>query len=229
MSDPGYRILSARYANPEHTAVVVLTAEAGVVAASSRDRPALWQRIHACGIPIEPYGGETVPPIPTEPSAPAPPQPISIEPVSFSWQRPVIQPTLLSPFIVDERELTAAPEPVAVPSDNQRRRDARAAVRDAVAAVNRITSDDHFRYELALLVVNENVEAMSDLKDAAAASALPVKEYAKRVIAIHNARRRRAAQIYAIEAQALKDTETATGEAIEEIAVKAVARIRGND
>jgi hypothetical protein len=108
-----------------------------------------------------------------------------------------------------------------------RRRAARAKVQETVAEVNRLTNGDQLRYELALMVVNENIEAMGDLKDAAAAASLPVKDYAKRVIAAHTARRRRAAQVYAIEERALKDIDQATGDAIEAIAERAVKDIRG--
>lgn len=108
-----------------------------------------------------------------------------------------------------------------------RRRAARAKVQEAVAEVNRLTNDDQLRYELALMVVNDNIEAMGDLKDAAAAAGLPVQEYAKRVIATHTARRRRAAQVYAIEERALKNIDQAAGDAIEAIAERAVKDIRG--
>jgi hypothetical protein len=119
--------------------------------------------------------------------------------------------------------------PAGDPGETPRKRQAKARVRKAVADVNRVTADDHFRYELALLIANNNVEAMSDMKDAAAISGLTVKEYAKQVITTHNARRRRASQIYAIEAQALKDIDAASGDAIEAIAGRAVKDIRGDD
>jgi hypothetical protein len=119
--------------------------------------------------------------------------------------------------------------PVTGAGNGERRRLARETVQQAVADVNRRTSDDHFRYELALLVLNQNVEAMSDIQDAAAAEGLPVKAYAERVIARHNARRRRAAHIYAIEARALKDIDGATGDVIDAIAARAVEDIRGDD
>ncbi len=67
------------------------------------------------------------------------------------------------------------------------------------------------------------------MQAAAAAASLPVKTYAQRIIAQHNVRRRRAAQVYAIEAQALKDIEVSVGGEIERIAARAVEDIRGED
>lgn len=194
MSDLGYCILSARYANPEHTAVVAETLEAGSVAASSRDRPALWQRIHNT-VPVAPHDPQTMP----ANAAPLPELPAPLE------QPPVIT----------------------VNDQGDRRRAARALVEEAVAQVNRLTNSEQLRYELALMVVNQNIEAMSDLKDAAAAAGLPVVEYAKRAIAVHTARRRRAAQVYASEERALKDIDQATGDEIEAVAERAVKDIRG--
>ena len=72
MSDPGYSIVSARYANAEHTAVIARTREAGDVAASQRDRPALWARIHRTCPAVAPYDPNAVvqpPPVVVEPEA----------------------------------------------------------------------------------------------------------------------------------------------------------------
>jgi hypothetical protein len=225
MSDPGYHILSARYANPEHTAVIAQTAEAGAVAASIADRPALWHRIHSCGVAIEDYKAPQV-----EVSRDA----------GRSWAAADLAKTLQEPDIpvqVLPDGSTRAIPPAAVPApppvltlgEGERRRLARGRVTAAVADANRVTDGEHYRYELALMVVNENVEAMNDMKAVAAASGLPVKEYAKRTIASHNARRRRAAQIYAIEAQALKEIDAATGDAIEAVAERAVRDIGGEE
>jgi hypothetical protein len=141
---------------------------------------------------------------------------------------PEPEPLPLAPDTSELRQLLArADEAFQANEQGERKRLARERVKEAVAGVNRVTDDDQFRYELALMVVNENLEAMADLKAAAAAAGLPVKDYAKRSIAIHTARRRRAAQIYAIEEQALKNIEAATGDAIEAIASKAVEDIWG--
>lgn len=42
-----YTIISARYANAESSAVVLLTVESGAVACSLRDRPEVWQAMQA--------------------------------------------------------------------------------------------------------------------------------------------------------------------------------------
>lgn len=42
-----YTILSATYANDDHTAAVILTEESGVVAASEVDTPELWTKVLA--------------------------------------------------------------------------------------------------------------------------------------------------------------------------------------
>jgi hypothetical protein len=115
------------------------------------------------------------------------------------------------------------------PSDSERRRAAREAVQQAVRDVNRLTSDDQFRMELALLAANGNIQAMADMRDLAAIAGLTVEGYAKRTIAIHNARRRRAAQIYALEEQALRDIAAASGNAIQPIADQAIEAIKGDD
>jgi hypothetical protein len=143
----------------------------------------------------------------------------------------VVAPDYLppAPGEVSLQDILARADKEPALDDTERRREAKRLVRTAVADVNRITSDDHLRYELALLVVNENVEAMQDMKDVAAASGLPVKEYAKRAIAIHNVRRRRAAQVYGIEQTALNEIDAAVGDRIEAVAAKAVSDIRGED
>ena len=46
-----YSILSAQYANPEHTAAVVMTQEAGAVLLSEADTPSDWAAMLAWGTP----------------------------------------------------------------------------------------------------------------------------------------------------------------------------------
>jgi hypothetical protein len=222
MSDPGYCILSACYADPEHTCVVAQTAEAGSVAANERDRPVLWRRIHST-VPVAPYGA----PLPALP----PMQPVAELP---------LPPVLPAEPELPEPEPAPIPLPAALPpapaeahdpewDNRERRRLAKEAVHAAATEAGRLTSEDQLLHELALMVVNENVEAMNDMKAAAAAAGLPVKEYAKRTIAIHHARRRRAGYIEAVKMQALKDIDTAAGDAIEAVAERAVRDIGGEE
>ncbi len=53
MSD-GYTIVSAQWGNEEKTSAVMQTKESGAVAVSERDRPVLWAKLMASGIPIAP-------------------------------------------------------------------------------------------------------------------------------------------------------------------------------
>lgn len=46
-----FTIISANYANPEHTAAVMVTEEAGAVAVSLLDSPELWADLHEWGTP----------------------------------------------------------------------------------------------------------------------------------------------------------------------------------
>jgi hypothetical protein len=172
------------------------------------------------------------------PASPAPPALVIVPDPNPEPQPAIEEEAPLPPVPYAQEGLSlrdilhrADPRPPVATGNGQgdRRREARAAVKDAVADVNRRTDGDQFRYELALMVANENVEAMSDMQAAAIAEGLPVRSYAQRIIAQHNARRRRAAQVYAIEAQALKDIDTATGDAINAIAARAVNEIRGDD
>lgn len=62
-----YTILSAAYGNPDHTSATIETIEAGAVAISEVDRPALWAAMLAWGEPAD-YA-EPPSPIPNEVSA----------------------------------------------------------------------------------------------------------------------------------------------------------------
>lgn len=55
-----YTIISAAYANQEHTAAVLQTEEAGAVLISDRDTPDLWQQMLAWALTVE-GGSEPVP------------------------------------------------------------------------------------------------------------------------------------------------------------------------
>ncbi|MBX9587915.1 MAG: hypothetical protein K2X43_01330 [Hyphomonadaceae bacterium] len=114
-------------------------------------------------------------------------------------------------------------------SEAARRRAAKATVRKAVANVMKLTSDQQFKYEQALLVRNKNVDAMSDMKMLAAIDGVTVQELADRIINEHEARRRRGSYVWAAEAQALKDIDNALGDDIDEVARKAAAEILGDD
>lgn len=104
MSDPGYSILSARYANHDHTAVIAHTLEAGEVAASARDRPALWARIHRVCSVVAPYN----------PRAAVQPPPVVVEPeASAAAQEAPQQPPPLSPLPPPPEPVMAVPEPLA--------------------------------------------------------------------------------------------------------------------
>jgi hypothetical protein len=56
-----HTILSAKYANTDHTAAIAMTAEAGAVAASAADTPKLWAAIHAAGVPANYVAPSIVP------------------------------------------------------------------------------------------------------------------------------------------------------------------------
>ncbi|MCX5571487.1 hypothetical protein [Kaistia nematophila] len=56
-----YTILSATFANPEHTAAIMQTEEAGAVLVSKPDRPGVWAAILAWGEP-EPFEPPPAPP-----------------------------------------------------------------------------------------------------------------------------------------------------------------------
>jgi hypothetical protein len=50
-----YTILSAKYANPEHTCAILVTEEAGAVIASEADTPDLWAQMNEDLASIEPF------------------------------------------------------------------------------------------------------------------------------------------------------------------------------
>jgi hypothetical protein len=62
-----YNILSAQYANPEHTAMFLETSNVGQVAVSQADRPDLWA--YALSVVTPSDYVEPVPPIPTSVTA----------------------------------------------------------------------------------------------------------------------------------------------------------------
>jgi hypothetical protein len=132
MSDPGYRVISARYANPEHTAVIAQTHEAGPVAASHRDRPALWKRIHA-SVAVEPYDPAATPPPP--PPAELLPEPIPAPALSDAERRAAAK-----------RRLGAVVAMTSSGPDDQMRYDL------ALQAINRnVTAMEMFTAEAAVL------------------------------------------------------------------------------
>jgi hypothetical protein len=65
-----YTPISATYANPENTAAIVNTEEAGAVAVSAVDTPVEWQALLDSGVSIAPY---------VEPEPPSPPRDIYAE------------------------------------------------------------------------------------------------------------------------------------------------------
>lgn len=52
---PCFTLISAQYANADHTAVVAITKESGAVACSERDTPHLWRQLVASGLAIAPH------------------------------------------------------------------------------------------------------------------------------------------------------------------------------
>jgi hypothetical protein len=52
MTTNSYTIISAHYSNEDHTAVTIVTKEAGHVLVSKRDRPELWAKLMLSGVPI---------------------------------------------------------------------------------------------------------------------------------------------------------------------------------
>jgi len=60
-----YTILSASYANAEHSAAVIITQEAAAVLISEHDTPDLWTEMLAWGAPVA-----YVPPPPPPPCSP---------------------------------------------------------------------------------------------------------------------------------------------------------------
>lgn len=57
-----YAVISATYANDDGTAVTVMTAEAGAVSISERDRPELWAQL--AGLVIAPFVPDAPPAAP---------------------------------------------------------------------------------------------------------------------------------------------------------------------
>lgn len=51
-------IISARYANEDNTAIVITTVEAGDIAISEKDTPALWKEVAESGINIAEFVDE---------------------------------------------------------------------------------------------------------------------------------------------------------------------------
>lgn len=236
-TDPGYTILSARYANSERTAVVAHTTEAACVAASERGRPKLWARIHA-SVPIEPYdpanplpsqktrqdasGTPPLPPAALPPpaagtaflEAPGQPQepPSPPVPASVSWTLPQsIQPVrLLWSGQMDDVERRAA---------------AKARVMGAVISAAQTTLGDQMRYELALQAKNENVRAMALLELEASIVGRTVGKLAEQIIEDRRVRERRMMQVYAILARVSADIDKATASAIDTLADAGVREI----
>lgn len=200
--------------------------------------------IVACRWPL-PGSGASQPapavPVPLAPAAAAiEPQSAEAAPMLLRvGLEPGAEPAVVEiPLLPASPPLPSEPQPVPLPAgasklhllpDEVRRRAARESVRDAVAHFNRTAADGQLRYEAALMVVNNNVEAMSDMRQVAAIEGVTVQAYAQRVIELHNATRRRALYIYAVEAQALKDINAATGDAIDLVTAKAVETIRSDD
>lgn len=114
-------------------------------------------------------------------------------------------------------------------SEATRRRAAKASVRKAVAHVMKLTTEQQFKYEQALLVKNKNIDAMSEMKMVAAIEGVTVEEWARGYAAEHEARRRRGGHVWALEAQALKDIDKARGDDIEAVASDACLEIIGDD
>lgn len=188
----------------------------------------LWPNLAPAPVPAPVVVAMPPAPPPMPEPEPAPPALLAVEALVAPLPPPPQEVGGLSMRDILHR---ADPMPPVVIGNGQseRRREAREQVSHVVAEETRLTSADQFKYELALMVANENIEAMADMQAAATAAGLPVKAYAQRTIAQHHARRRRAAQIYAIEEQALKAIDTATGDTIDAIAAGAVRDIRGED
>ena len=144
--------------------------------------------------------------------------------------KPIVIPPLPAEAVIEPPVRPLPPVPVEdALSEATRRRAAKATVRKAVAEVMKLTSDQQFKYEQALLVLNKNVEAMSEVKMLAAIEGVTVEEWARRTTTQHETRRRRGAQVWALEAQALKDIDAARGDDIDAVARDAVLEIIGED
>src|SRR5262249_55692690 len=97
MSDPGYRILSARYANHDHSAAIVKTEGTGLGAGDARERPRRWTRLHSSGIPIIPFQRSgPAEPMPIE--APKPPDATSVMFLPMAPEPVEVQPLPLAPI-----------------------------------------------------------------------------------------------------------------------------------
>jgi hypothetical protein len=110
-------------------------------------------------------------------------------------------------------------------SDSERREAAKERVHKAVEAVNHVTDQQQLNYELALMALNGKLEAMESLKAAASVQNITVEELARQIVAERDARLQRAGVLQAIEAQALKDIDAASGDAIEQQVRQAIASI----
>jgi hypothetical protein len=122
----------------------------------------------------------------------------------------------------------AVTENTFVETDNDvaRRRAAKKMIREAAAEINRVTSDQSLKYELALLVMNGNIDALQDLQPLAAAHGLSASDMANQIVEERESRRSRAGEVLGIEARALKLIDTKSGDDIEATANDAVLEIR---
>ena len=247
MSDPGYRILSARYANPERTAVVARTAEAGCVAASHADRPKLWDRILRT-VPVAPYDpananspetaseapGAAPVPDPTPP-LPNPTMAASALPLEPRAPLPPLPPAPAGEFSISDLlsraeppdKETGTPVRYVVPErlDVDRRAMAKSRVMGAVTRAGQVTTSDQMRYELALQAKNENVRAMALFETEAKVLGITVADLVGRIIEDRRTRERRMMQVYAILARVSAAVDKASGPAIDGLAEHAIAEI----
>jgi len=235
---PCYSVRSARYANEAHTALIAKTNEAGDVAVSETDTPAMWDHVHASGIKIAPFldlpEAEVLPAVPTiEPAKEETPSwmgdllrrasgeepPATHEPAPEPQQ--IVEQAILDQAIQQQQFTQMA-------DDSSRRRAAKRQVDDAVFKAGQRVMAGQVRFEVALEAKNGRVDSVAMLEDEAKQRSMSVALLAEQIVAERRAMERRMMRVYAIQTRANSDIDAASGDAIDAIASVAAADINGD-
>lgn len=235
---PCYTVRSARYANEDHTAIIARTNEAGDVALSQIDTPALWDYVLAT-IKVAPFA---------EPAADKP-SVAHYEPPAEPQQEQSWMAGLLRRMDVPEHH--DLPEPAqpqapevtlqefvqsmqsqqaqftAAMDDAARRKAAKQLVADAVLKAAQRVTKDQVRFEVAMEAKNGRVDSVSMLEEEAKAKGVGVGLLAEQIVVERRALERRMMWVHGVERRAIVDIDGASGDTIDAIASVAAADIIG--
>lgn len=127
-----------------------------------------------------------------------------------------------------------APDPVVTAvslamtlDDGARRKLAQEKVAKAVADWMQVTFMDRPRYELAVQALNDLPFALESFTQEATERGITIQELCREIVIVQQAKQRRMAHVYALNAKALNDINAATGDDIDSTATDAAAAIMG--